>query len=312
MSIAHSSRLIGRRPVRRLLGVALSVLLVALLADELELDDHLYASWIEMTTPESVKRASVWLNGYLLGHQSQVAAVKDNLSGINYNPDTNSYWAIVNSPQSLIELDEKLQVRRQIALTNFDDTEALAYAGANRFVIADERDQSIAVAHISDTTTALDKTQLQRITLNTHGGNNKGFEGVAVDTRQHTIYVVRERDLMTLLTIRGLLMGEPGLDIETSPVIDGESLYLDDLSGLHFDQVSGNLLFLSDKSKALAEITPKGEKVSYMDLVSGFHGLTRDVPQAEGVTIGPDRSIHIVSEPNLVYRFKRTADRHEN
>ena len=305
MPTGHISNLIGKRPVRRILGAALAALVVAVLADELELDDHLYAIWIGITTPESAKSASVWLNGYRLDHQAQLAAVKKNVSGISYNLDTDSYWVIVNSPQSLLELDGSFQIRRKIALTNFEDTEALAYAGANRFVIADERDQSIVVANITETTTTLDKTQLQRITLNTHGGDNKGFEGIAVDTRQHTIYVVRERDPMTLLTIRGLLTGEPGLEIETSPVIDAEDLYLDDLSGLHFDQDSGNLLFLSDESKALAEITPKGEKISYMDLVSGFHGLISDVPQAEGVAIGPDRSIHIVSEPNLIYRFRR-------
>jgi len=305
MSFADVSRLIGRTPVRRLLGGTLALLVVAVIADELELDDHLYAVWIEKTTSESTKQTSVWLNGYRLDHQSQLAAVKNNLSGISYNPDTNSYWVIVNSPQSLLELDENFQMRRKIELANFKDTEALAYAGANRFVIADERDQSIVVAPITGTTTSLDKTQLQRITLNTHGRDNKGFEGIAVDIPRQTIYVVRELDPMTFLVIRGLLTGEPGIEIETSPAIDGEDHYLEDLSGLHFDQLSGNLLFLSDESKALAEITPTGEKVSYMDLVTRFHGLTSDVPQAEGMTIGPDRSIHIVSQPNLIYRFVR-------
>lgn len=305
MSIARCFRLIGKWSARRLLGAALVVFVIAVLTDELDLDDHLYAIWTDVTTPESAKRASVWLNGYRLDHQTRLAAVKDDLSGISYNPDTDSYWAVLNTPQSLLELDGNLQVRRTIALTNFDDTEALAYAGANRLVIADERDQSIVVAPITGTTASLDKTQLQRVTLDTHGGDNKGFEGIAVDTQKNIIYVVRERDPMTLLTIRGLLSGDPGLEIETSSVIDGEGLYFDDLSGLHFDEVSGNLLFLSDESKALAEITPKGEKVSYMDLISGFHELPSDVPQAEGVTMGPDRSIHIVSEPNLIYRFVR-------
>lgn len=305
MSTTPVSRLIGRRSVRRVLAAVLFVFVAAMLADGLELDDRLYALWIETTTPGAVKRASVWLNGYRLDRKSQLATVRNNLSGITYNPDSDSYWTIVNSPQLLLELDENLQMRRSIALTNFEDTEALAYAGENRFVIADERDQSIVVASVEDTTTTLDKTQLQHVTLNTHGSDNKGFEGITVDPRRHIIYVVRERDPMTLLTVRGLLSREPGLVIETSALIDGESLYLDDLSGLHFDQVSGNLLFLSDESKALAEITPQGEKVSYMDLISGFHGLSGDVPQAEGVTIGPDRSIHIVSEPNLIYRFRR-------
>ena len=299
------SKLSGNRLFRRVLGGALAVCIIMLINDTFDLDDQLYAAVNDLTTPEAVKQASVWLNSYQLDQQIRLDAIADNLSGITYSQDTGSYWVIVNSPQLLLELDERLRITRTITLKNFDDTEALADAGANRLVIADERDQSVVIAPITTTTITLDKNQLKRITLNTHGGDNKGFEGIAVDKRHNTIYVVRERDPMTLLTIRGFLNADTSIEIETSPVIDGEGLYLDDLSGLHFDQASGNLLFLSDESKALAEITPKGEKVSYMDLVSGFHGLTSDVPQAEGVTMSTDGSIYIVSEPNLVYRFSR-------
>jgi uncharacterized protein YjiK len=30
------------------------------------------------------------------------------------------------------------------------------------------------------------------------------------------------------------------------------------------------------------------------------------VPQAEGIAMGPDGSLYLISEPNLFYRFERT------
>ncbi|MFP5340066.1 MAG: SdiA-regulated domain-containing protein, partial [Gammaproteobacteria bacterium] len=37
------------------------------------------------------------------------------------------------------------------------------------------------------------------------------------------------------------------------------------------------------------------------------HGLERDVPQAEGMAMGPDGTLYLVSEPNLFYVFRKPA-----
>ncbi len=37
----------------------------------------------------------------------------------------------------------------------------------------------------------------------------------------------------------------------------------------------------------------------------GNHGLTDDVPQAEGLAMDDRGSLYVVSEPNLFYRFSR-------
>jgi uncharacterized protein YjiK len=38
-------------------------------------------------------------------------------------------------------------------------------------------------------------------------------------------------------------------------------------------------------------------------LRQGWHGLKADVPQAEGIAVGPRGEIFVVSEPKLFYRF---------
>lgn len=270
-----------------------------------DIEDRFSMTWREWFTPANVKKESVWLNNYQLEAMAEIPEVQDNLSGLTYNPETASFWAILNSPQRLLELDENYQIVRTVTLKNFTDTEALSFAGNGQMVIADERDQSIVIAVIDDYTTELDKHELKRVTLNTGGGNNKGFEGIAVNSRDDIIYVVRERDPMRLLTVHGLLQDGSALRIEEHPEINVNKLPIDDLSGLFLDDITGNLLLLSDESMVLAEVTPDGKTISYLELDSGFHGLTTAVPQAEGIAIGPDRSIHIVSEPNLIYRFER-------
>ncbi len=44
-----------------------------------------------------------------------------------------------------------------------------------------------------------------------------------------------------------------------------------------------------------------------MSLHRGLSGLRRDIPQAEGITSDARDTLWIVSAPNLIYRFPRTA-----
>ena len=79
--------------------------------------------------------------------------------------------------------------------------------------------------------------------------------------------------------------------------------FVTDLSSVTVHDATGNMALLSDMSSVLAEYAPDGAPLSLLTLWSGWHGLTRSVPQAEGVAIGPDGAVFIVSEPNLFYRF---------
>jgi len=83
-------------------------------------------------------------------------------------------------------------------------------------------------------------------------------------------------------------------------------LFVRDLSSLQYDEQTGHLLALSDESRLVIELDGDGQPLSSLSLRAGRHGLEHDVPQAEGIAMGPDGTLYLVSEPNLFYLFRKT------
>ncbi|MNG14571.1 SdiA-regulated [compost metagenome] len=97
-----------------------------------------------------------------------------------------------------------------------------------------------------------------------------------------------------------------------SPVLKGDKqklvsdkLDMRNLSALAIDPRTGHTLALSADSHLLLELNEKGEQVSFMTLLSGFNGLKKTIPRAEGVTLDEAGTLYMVSEPNLFYRFEK-------
>lgn len=82
--------------------------------------------------------------------------------------------------------------------------------------------------------------------------------------------------------------------------------FIKDISGLHYDRNSGLLYVLSHESALiLVSDLDGGRKV--MSLRRGHGGLRSDIPQTERIASDDQGTLWIVSEPNLFYRFSRTA-----
>lgn len=297
---------------KKRLGKQLCVIMIVLLilffwlAHLFDLDDRVHVFWMNWTTSQKVKDKSVWISSYKAEIEGKpIPGVRKNVSGITYNYDSNTLWIITNEPQELIELSLDIEVLRRIALKNFSDTEAVAYIGNGTFVVADERDMSIVLAPVSPETTTLDRELLRFITMNSGGTGNNGLEGIAYDPSVKTIYAVQERKPLKLFAVSGFAEGKKGVSIGVPDFVDIDEYHLDDLSGLHFDSATGHLLLLSDEAKLLVEVDADGVAVSFLELESGFNGLKKDIPQAEGVTLDSQGNLYIVSEPNLLYKFQK-------
>ncbi len=298
-----------QRPLVWLMLMLLVLVLVLVSAKLSDLDDDLYAYYLTKITPEQVQDFSIWLPDYRLsGEPLVIEVIRSNASGLTWSDQTGSLFLIKSDPEEILELKPTGEVIRTITLKGFHDPEGIVWIDENRFALVKERAQSISVFEINSDTLMLDITDSKTFTLNINAGKNKGFEGLAWNPVEQIFYVAKERDPMMMLTISGLVGDDAGKHLMLSrsdELLRDIRFFNTDLSGLHFDRKSGNLLVLSDESKLLSEVNDDGDIVSTMQLTAGENGLNTSISQAEGVTMDSAGNLYILSEPNLLFVFSR-------
>ncbi len=248
----------------------------------------------------------IWLQNYRLkGQPRKLSCINQNLSGITYNKKTGTLFLITNAPTQIHEISTNGDCLRKIELIDFYDTEGIVHLYDNYFAVLEERRRTLNIIHINTETTqiAVDRI-VQSLSLSLEDNDNKGFEGIAYNPDNRLFYIVKEEPPLQLLKVEGLI-NKTRIKISSQPRLIRFDLYMDDFSGLHFDSKTRHLLFLSDESKMVAEVSLQGEQVSFMELEKGFSGLHADIPQAEGIAMDGKRNIYIVSEPNLIYTFSK-------
>ena len=237
-----------------------------------------------------------------------IEGLEDDVSALTFDPLRKSLFTVTNKKAELIELSLDGRVLRRIALVGFGDAEAVEFIGENTYVITDERQQRLIKVKVDDNTRVLDARDAEQLTLGINQSGNKGFEGLAYDSVGKRLFVAKERDPMLIYEVRGFPQANPqqpyATHVVSNPRRDAR-LFVRDLSSLQFDERTGHLLALSDESKLLLELGLDGKPISTLSLKKGQHGLTRSVPQAEGVAMDDKGTIYVVSEPNLFYRFEK-------
>ncbi len=248
----------------------------------------------------------MWLPDYRVAIQGKVVAgIDDDLSALTFDPDRNSLIAVTNGDPHWLELSLEGDLLRAIPLVGFGDPEAIEYISEGVYVISDERLQRLLRVEVNEQTSVIDAEQAQQLSLGIDLNGNKGFEGLAYDTVGQRLYVAKERNPVRIYEISGFPFAEPTPSVHISE--HQARLFVRDLSSLQFDEQTGHLLALSDESRLVVELDADGQPLSSLSLSAGRHGLERDVPQAEGMAMGPDGTLYLVSEPNLFYVFRKPA-----
>ncbi|TLX55984.1 DNA-binding protein [Stutzerimonas nosocomialis] len=276
---------------------------------QVHLDDHLYHALKSAWRQAAPASAGMALGSYQVRVEAHpVAQVQNNLSGLAFDEDRDQLWAVVNNPETLLALSRDGHVLGQYPLSGFIDVEGVAYLGDDLLVVLEERSQAVHILPVPTSPGSIHRHQSRSLTLALGDGDNLGFEGVDYDRAGDRLFVVKEKSPMKLYEIRGLKGSMNGaLNIE---VIDraawlADQLPVSDLSSVHYDARSGHLALLSDESQIIVELDGEGRLVSSRPLWSGFAGLERGVPQAEGMTFDGRGDLYLVSEPNLFYVFSR-------
>jgi uncharacterized protein YjiK len=238
----------------------------------------------------------------------EIAGIDDDLSGLTYNTETNTLFSVLNGQPLIVELDLEGRLLRKIKVHGVKDMEGITHVEGHRYVIVDEQDQRLLLLEISADSDAIDVTGAPQLSLGiTSNVKNKDFEGVSWDDVNRRLLVVKERNPLSIVEVTGFVDGslqQTNLNISKITPDKFRNIKLRDFSSITYHDTSGHLVLLSDESRMAAEYDFEGRAVSAIALWRGFHGLQKNVPQAEGIAIGPDKRVYIVSEPNLFYVFK--------
>ncbi|PRA60013.1 MULTISPECIES: SdiA-regulated domain-containing protein [Pseudomonas] len=263
-------------------------------------------SWLHPLSEQSMA-----LNDYRVVIEAKVIdGLDDDVSALTFDPVRNSLFTVTNQNSELIEMSLDGRILRRIALIGFGDPEAVEFISADTYVISDERQQRLIKIHLEEGTTFLDAADAEQMTLGMHMTRNKGFEGLAYDSKGKRLFVAKERDPMLIYEVQGFPHYNPeksyAVHVINNPKRDA-GLFVRDLSSLQYDERSGHLLALSDESFLVLELDIDGRPLSTMSLRKGQHGLQKTVPQAEGIAMDDEGTLYLVSEPNLFYVFRKPS-----
>lgn len=267
--------------------------------------------WVSMKSrADEWQVAGLWLPSYRVAIEGHgIQGIDKNASGLTFNGDTGTLFSVINSPSEIVELSADGRLLRRIGLTGARDPEGITHVRDDMFILADERDHQLYLVRIGATTENVDVSDAPRLGLAIDVRDNLGFEGVSWDSANQRLFATKEKAPLRVLVISGFpetLHGRTfDLQIEEWKSSRAATLFMSDLSSLTFHEETGNVLLLSDESAIIVEYSPEGAPISMMPLWKGWHGLSRRVPQAEGIAVGPDGAIYVLSEPNLFYRFER-------
>jgi uncharacterized protein YjiK len=249
------------------------------------------------------RAASVWLPDYKvdIDGKSMVGLEKDEASDLSYDPVSKTLYSVMGKNAFLAELSLTGDVLRKIPLVGWSNPEGVMVLGNGLIAIVDERQHLMTMVTVTPDTKTLDIKDFPKYDLGPSVDQNKAFEGVTWDARNQQILLGEERP-PALFSWKS--DGSAILKGDKRKLVN-DNLIMRNLSALYADQKTGHLLVLSAESHLLLELDEKGNKVSFMALVTGLNGLAHTIPRAEGVTMDENRTIYMVSEPNLFYSFKK-------
>ena len=265
--------------------------------------------WLAIHLPQLESSANgLGLGSYrVLIDARPIAGIPENASGLTYHPLRKTLFTVINRPAQVAELDLSGNLLRTISLRGVSDVEGISHQQGNYFVIVDEGSHQMARIELDDDTREIDVAKAPRFSLAIDTGRNVGYEGVSWDHANNRLFVVKEKRPLRVFEIRGLweLMTAAKIDLHISEwqAAAPSRLMVSDLSSLTYHEPTGHLLLLSDESRLLLEFDAAGRILDLLVLRAGWHGLEKTVPQAEGVAVGDDGDVFVLSEPNLFYRF---------
>ncbi len=236
-----------------------------------------------------------------------IGGVSQNASGLTYHAGRDSLFVVLDSPQRVVELSLDGSLERKINLNKFEDTEGIVWLGENRFAVAEEALGNIVLIELEPKDGGVSWKKAKKLNPDIKVNAANGLEGIAYDPLGKRFFVAREKRSPAVFKI---IPPKPESDMPTTSILMSlAGRGLRDISGLHYDVKSERLLILSHESACVVETNKYGIETSRLLLRGGKSGLSRTIFKAEGVALDKHGTLYIVSEPNLLYVFKKAKPR---
>ncbi len=252
-----------------------------------------------VATPSFAAITSLDLGNYTLSatHALPSPAASE-ASAVTWNWDNGNLFVLGDEGDALVEVTKTGAFVSQMSLSGFDDTEGLAYIGAGRFVLVEERLQD---AYLLTYTAggAVTRGSLSSISLGGTVGNI-GLEGIAYERSTDSFFAVKEKTPQAVYQT-GLDFGAV-TSVMPAEVFAPGSLGATDLSDITVLSNVASLVGTADGDGLLiySQESAKLYEVGRDGVVRSTFDFAAFADSAEGVTIDADGVIYIVDEtPNL-------------
>ncbi len=280
---------------------------------------------VNCTVDPNANLGTIDLDGYELATGPIIiSSIPDDLSGVTYNPLTNSLFMVINGNTTVYETDLSGNILRSIFLSGFHDTEGIVHISGTRYAVSEERRGRITFFDITSSTTSINYADADYAELPASlgpWGANVGLEGVSYDPGTGLIHTVKEKSSKAYYSFEPptsypTILSASDVNIPCNMGADplgfgdlADIHHLNSTSGLAELAVSTHTLLLSHESLALVEIDPNCNEVSRISFnTGGANGtLSNAIVQPEGITMDNNGNLYIVGEPNSLYVFSNPS-----
>ena len=256
-------------------------------------------------------RGSINLDNYQLdGTSTSIVQIIDDLSGVTYNPLTNTLFMVENGGTTVFETTLSGAYLRNVFLFGFEDTEGIVHISGTRYAVTEERKGRVTLFDMTASSSMILYNNSDYVQLaSAHGpwGANVGLEGVSYDPVSDEFHTVKEKTSkgyysFSTPTSYPIILSASNTNVLCN--MAGSGFGFGDIAGIHHLGLTSGLsnlavgthsLLLSHESLALIEVDENCNEVGRLSLVG--------LPQPEGVTMDNDGNIYIVSEPNRLYKY---------
>jgi uncharacterized protein YjiK len=237
---------------------------------------------------------------------ADMPTVTADLSGITYNPLTDTVFTITNGTPTIYEYSLTGTLLRTITMTGFIDTEGIEWMYGTTYAVTQERDPyDIVIVTIGDSTTSLNKTNGTVITPEITFSSNLGMEGITYDPAENVFYVAVEKPAAGGAVGAGggrvfkVMMDGSVTEYTTlaaNLLAEGNT----DLADIVYDEMTGHLFLLSEENNMITEASTDGT-------IYGSRAVDAKFAQPEGLELSKDgEKMFIVSEPDDYAYYTRT------